>query len=62
MEREKFNDAFEVERVNKLSLDVRGNVLTVYFVICAITFAILSYVLLILKQSKSLTLFNTFRV
>ncbi|OAD52692.1 hypothetical protein WN48_00395 [Eufriesea mexicana] len=62
MEREKFNDVFEAERENKLSLDVRGNVLTVYFVICAITFAMLSYVLLILKQSRSLTLFNTFRV
>ena len=44
MEREKCNDTFGAEKLNKHSLEVRENVLAVYFVICTITFAMLSYV------------------
>lgn len=44
MERETCNDIFIAEILNKFFLEIRGNVLTVYFVICAITFAISSYI------------------
>lgn len=44
MERETCNDIFMAEILNKLFLEICGNVLTVHFVICAITFAISSYI------------------
>lgn len=44
IERETCNDIFIAEILNKLFLEVHGNVLAVHFVICAITFAILSYI------------------
>ena len=43
MEREKY-DTFGAEKLNNLSLEVHENVLAVYFVICTIIFAMLSYV------------------
>lgn len=56
MERETYNDTFGVKKLNKFSVEVRKNVLAVYFVICATTFAMLSYVFLVLKQSDSFNL------
>lgn len=44
MERETYNDTFGVGKLNKFSLEVRKNVLAVYFAICATTFAMLSYI------------------
>lgn len=56
MERETYNDTFGVKKLNKFSVEVRKNVLAVYFVIRATTFAMLSYVFLVLKQSDSFNL------